>query len=552
MGTISISSGGFRPTLPESELKQEEQPEGQQSLDLGKHREQLERQESRDPTKQGEQGNGPLLQRSEIAASQGTEERRRTAPEGKENPARSFMMVREPEDGSVPRGLVGLRDQLVRGRSAGDVAQLQQELMVAPWSMAAEVSGNQLPIEGLTVPHAPPPLWSLPAAPGAAASSAGVERSLQSLLKEADLPPGEKATRFVGRASMDQMVMVLATLASKVTSTNAQELLKSQKTQADSSNKLMELRMAKMDEEHKKAEEQQNNAKKGGIFGQIFNWVAVAFEAITCVVAPFLAPIMIVAMTATVASAVMDTVAFAMGDKAPGWLKTVAIVLSVASMLVVPFSSIPKMVGKMGSKLAQLGLRGIMKSAQKACSKLLSLIKSIPTKVGKALHGVKDSAGRAGKGLKQAFYSPEAAQNLIKKPFQKSYQGAKDLASTGVKNVYNKGSEMVRDLASGNTEARKRLVGDLAKSGRGITNAASGTVGATIEKKGANIRAELGRIAAENQFISMLLDAYQSSRKQIQQEVKIQFDKQGDSMEEASQMLQESGSLKGRIASSLA
>jgi hypothetical protein len=273
MADISIKSDRLLPISPEKDLELGEEQQdltsnnmqgeqqdltsnkmqgGQQNQIPPQRGERMEHQQGRDPTKQGEQGSGPLLQRSEFVAAQGMDDLRRTATETKEGPAFRYRYLKEATDDFSDRELKGLQDSLSRSRSSGDVAQLQQSLITPPGSTAAEISARQLPVEEGSLRQAAPD-WSLPVAVTPESSLAKVERSLRSLLKGADLPTDRSATTFIGGATMEQMMMVLATITSKVSSTNAKELVKSQHIQATAVDNITKMHLANVVEEQKKS-----------------------------------------------------------------------------------------------------------------------------------------------------------------------------------------------------------------------------------------------------------------------------------------------------------
>jgi predicted transcriptional regulator len=280
----------------------------------------------------------------------------------------------------------------------------------------------------------------------------------------------------------------------------------------------------------KKAEEQLATAEKGGIMGQIFNWLAVAFEAVVIVVAPYLASIMIVALIGTFASAGLESAIFVSGSNAPDSLRKISMIVLIVTSVVSAVAFIPKLLPTTSKCLLKALTKGPMKEIfsgfKKGFGLLGNSIKPASTKVAKLMEDMQSNVSKYAKGIRNK--SPKVVKDIEDKALTKWEELAKKLNN------------------------KKETISTLAEIGADLTKSADAISSAVSEFQLGKIKAEMGRLAVQNDLFTMILSMYQQGRKQIQQEVKRQFELQGDSIESASQAIQQSGSLKGRIASSLA
>lgn len=150
-------------------------------------------------------------------------------------------------------------------------------------------------------------------------SAQQAERSMHNVMGNPALP-----LTGLMNLNIEQLALQAANLGIKTFSDTASSVSKSQSIATDVRKIHMDKKIEEFAKEHEKSIKQQENAKKGGIFGTILKWVMPVVSVVAMVFVPMSLPLMVGMVGATVAStasAAMSTASLVMGPNAPGWLQ---------------------------------------------------------------------------------------------------------------------------------------------------------------------------------------------------------------------------------------
>lgn len=374
-------------------------------------------------------------------------------------------------------------------------------------------------------PLSPELLWSGLGIAPATVKPSQVEGVLESLVdKHSPLLAAQGSLQaFIGQASMDQLLMVVTTLMIKINNISGTFMLQSQKINAAASNQVMDNQLQKQIEEADKALEAQENAKKSGIFGAIFNWITAVVATVAAVIT--LNPVAMAGAVLLLASAAMATAQLALGSDAPACLGKLSMGFSIAGGIL---SAGASLLLNLGKTLIQEGVKAafkqIFKAMSNALTKLVEWFKALPAQAAETVDQVKNFG--------------KSAVNKIKQP-------RATLKQTG-QGIMKKTEKFIAP------ENRLKSVGEVAKSVEGGLNAAKGGIETYYNYKGSMLQAEIKKLQNESWLLDTLLDYYQKQRKQLQQGFSDLYRQQGDATAIASDLLKESAGLQSRIAGSLA
>lgn len=383
-------------------------------------------------------------------------------------------------------------------------------------------------------------LWSGLGVAPATVKLTQVEAVLESLVDKNSVGLAKQGPlhAFIGQASMDQLLMVVSTLMIKINNLSATFMVQSQKINAAASDKIMDNQLCKQVEEAKKAQEAQENAKKGGIFSLVFSWVAAIATTVWAVMT--CNPVAMVGALALLAAAVLETIAFTMGSDAPEWMSQAVLGLTIAGSILSVGASLLASAGKaalsaggaVAKTLTQQGVKaalqqigqGMLKAISKALKKFVEWFKALPAQVTEMGSQIKN-------------FGKNTVNNL------KNPTGALKTAGQG---IAKKSQELT---APGN---RLQTVVGAAKAVEVGTTAASSAVSTHYNYKGAMLQAEIRKLQNESWLLDALLEYYQKQRKVLQQGMSDLYRQEGDASAIASDLLKESAGLQNRIAGSLA
>lgn len=150
-------------------------------------------------------------------------------------------------------------------------------------------------------------------------TEAQAERSIQMVMNAPSMP----VAGFVS-LNIEELALQAANLGIKTFGDTASAVEKSQSIATDARKKLMDKQVEDFAKDLEKAIKQQENAKKGGIFGAILKWIAPVLSVVAMVFVPMSLPLMVGMLGATIAStasAALNTAQVVMGPNAPGWLQ---------------------------------------------------------------------------------------------------------------------------------------------------------------------------------------------------------------------------------------
>ena len=155
------------------------------------------------------------------------------------------------------------------------------------------------------------------------------EKSLQSVMQSPRITTNAFLT-----LNVEELALKAANLGIKTFSDTASAITKSQTIATDARKTLMDKQAADFTKELENAIKQQENAKKGGIFGVILKWIAPVISVVAAIFVPASLPLMIGMLGSSLlsaASATMSTVNLAMGTNAPDWLKKMSSIVDYVS-----------------------------------------------------------------------------------------------------------------------------------------------------------------------------------------------------------------------------
>ncbi|MRT05905.1 type III secretion system translocon subunit SctE [Ewingella americana] len=145
------------------------------------------------------------------------------------------------------------------------------------------------------------------------------EGSVRSIMNNPSLP----LTGFIN-LNIEELALQAANLGIKTFGDTASAVNKSQTIATHVRKTLMDKQVEDFRKDLEKAIKQQENAKKGGIFGAILKWIMPVIAVVAMVFVPMSLPLMVGMIGATAASTVsagLNTAQLVMGPNAPGWLQ---------------------------------------------------------------------------------------------------------------------------------------------------------------------------------------------------------------------------------------
>lgn len=378
-------------------------------------------------------------------------------------------------------------------------------------------------------------LWSGLGVAPATVKLPQVEAVLDALVDKSALGVANSGSlnAFISQASMDQLLMVVTTLMIKINNLSASFMVQSQKINAMASDKVMDHQLQKQIEEAQKAQEAQENANKGGIFNLVFTWIAAIATAVVAVIS--CNPVAIVGALALVAAAVIESIAFSMGDNAPEWMSKAVLGLTIAGSILSCGASLITSAFKAAGRAAKVVGAALKRVFYPPFKAICRVISKCVTKIIARLKNSPEMATKMGGRAKNFGKSPV---DKLKEPIESSKQAGQATAE--------KGRELV---APGNRLETISMGAEVVNVGA-IT--AKTVTGLYYEHKAAMLQAEIKNLQNECWLLDVLLEYYQKQRKALQQGMSDLYRQEGDAVAIASDLLKESAGLQNRIAGSLA
>lgn len=397
------------------------------------------------------------------------------------------------------------------------------------------------------------------------------------------------------KASMNDMVLMSTNLGLKTFGDTANAAAKAARLMTDTQAVLRDQQVNEFQEQLSKRIEQSEKAYKGGVFGAIFDWVIGAVEAVIglfkliegaarVVVGDVVGGAMDMAsggayLTAGIAGMVKaaaetailcgadkekcqkvidvagkvqlgaEVVAMALdifqAGRAISATRTIAkgtetVMQEVAPKLV---KSIAKGSTQEVTNIAQqVGKRVSEQAAQQVSTQLMN-------GVTKSIEQVAERSGQIAKSLTKAF-SEDAIKQLVTKSVERAAttaieKGGQLTAQEITKQVTAAvRNEVVKTIIKACTYTSLGLIRASAGSGKTITS------GIVAQEK-AKLQKQIEELILKQNFMEFCYDWYDKAKEQQSKTIKDLVDKQGDSLDSATKVINESGMLQARIATSV-
>ncbi|NOH71597.1 type III secretion system translocon protein [Vibrio pectenicida] len=396
------------------------------------------------------------------------------------------------------------------------------------------------------------------------------------------------------KASMTDMVLMSANLGLKTFGDTANAAAKAARLMTDTQAVLRDQQVKEFQEQLSKRIEQSDKAQKGGIFAAIFDWIVGAVEAVIGVfkliegaarvaVGDVVGGAMDMAsgaayLTAGIAGmvkAAAETAILCGADK-----EKCQQVIDVASKVQLGAEVVAMTLDIFQAGRAISATRSIAKGTetamQEAAPKLVESIakgstqevtniaqqvgkqvseqvaeqvsKQLMSGVTKGVEQVAERGGQIAKSLTKAF-SEEAIQQLVTKSVEKAAtaaieKGVQVTAQEITKQVTTAvRNEVIKTIIKACTYTSLDLIRASAGSGKAITS------GIVTEEK-AKLQKQIEDLILKQNLMEFCYDWYDKAKEQQSKTIKDLVDKQGDSLDGANKVINESGMLQARIATS--
>lgn len=401
----------------------------------------------------------------------------------------------------------------------------------------------------------------------------------------------KSALASLEKASMDAMVLMAANLSISTFADTANSAMKASKIMTDTQDFLRDKKVKEYQEQLSKAVEQSDKAKKGGIFGAIFDWIIGAVEAIygaiklvegalRCAVGDVAGGALEIASGAAylaagvagLVKAAAETAILCGADKAKCQsvidvagkvqlgCEVVGMALDIfqAGRAISATRSIAKGTETVMKEAAPKLVDGISKGSTEAVSGVAKEVgKQVAEQVSNQVianlgKGLKEAAEQGGRkiasGLMDAF-SKEAIEQLVtrsveevgKQAIKKGIQvTAEEVTKQVVKEVSH---EVIKTAIKACMFGSLDVIRATAGAGKAIT---AGSI--AVEK--AKLQKQIEELILKQNFVEFCYDWYDKAREQQMKSVKDLISKQGDSLEGASKVISQTGAIQARIAGS--
>lgn len=412
-------------------------------------------------------------------------------------------------------------------------------------------------------------------------STEQANQALQNIVKDNGVSIGQ-----LEKASINDIVMMATNLGLKALGDTANSAAKSLKIKTDAQEVARNRQVKEFQEQLAKQIEQSNKAHKGGIFGAIFDWIVGAVEA---VIGAFKMLEGVARVAVGDVSGALDIASGAAYLTAgfAGMVKAAAEtailcgadkdkcqdVINVASKVQLGAEIVGMACDIFQAGRAISATRGIATGTEtamkEAAPKLIESIGKGSTKeiatvaenVGKQVSEqvgqqvmqqlMKEGAEQSGqisKALAKAF-SEDAIRELVTKAVKETAEQAikkgvtltaEELTKQVSKNV---SQEVFKAIFKACTYTSLEIVRATAGSSKAVT---SGAIG--IEK--AKLQKQIEELILKQNFMEFCYEWYNKAKEQQTKSIKDLFDKQGDAVSGASNVISQTGSLQARIATS--
>ncbi|AGK46907.1 MULTISPECIES: type III secretion system translocon subunit SctE [Burkholderia] len=407
---------------------------------------------------------------------------------------------------------------------------------------------------------------------------------------------GAADLRDFGNVSMDSMLLATTLLSSKVLGNTAELKTKALSIMSAKQEEVRRQEVQEYREQIDKAIEQQQKAKKAGIFGVIFDWIVAAVEVVSGV-----AKIVGGALTGnvtTVAGGAMDLMAgFAGVIKAT--MNTLALidknnaekyhaVADVAAKVQLAFEIagavvditsaarnmlLTKAIPKATTAVLQQGAEQALVSAIKAGSK--DAIKSTAQAVGKEVAAQVSDQILQGIGKAALEASKKAGKDAAQKAVQQlgvnrmlesfSREAIEKMVAKSVEKVASKaieeGIEMsAKELTKAITrEVNKEVMSAALRASTSVLlNATRASVGAAqqvtagvLAVERAKLQKEIDQLILDQQWLQMCFEFYAQQKEAQTKQVKDLIEKSGEIIADGSKTLKQTATVQAQIAASM-
>lgn len=401
-----------------------------------------------------------------------------------------------------------------------------------------------------------------------------------------DLPTDKRVQlKDFENLSMETMMLAMTLVAGKALSNTAELKAKALSIMSDKQEAIREQEIKDYREQMDKAVEQQNAAKKAGIFGVLFDWVVAAVELVSGVAKlvgglvtanPFAiagGAMDLMAGLAGVVKATMNTLALIDPKNADSYRKVadiagkVQLAFEIAGAVVDITSAarnmmLTKAIPKATEKLLQEGtekvlMEAIEKGSQQAVEKTAKEVgKQVASQVSEQImQGLGKAAVEASKTA-----AKEASQKLITNKMMEyfSQQAIEKLVTKSIEKVAGEAIEKGIQLTA---EALTKAIVDQVKrdvlaqvlkasllsavnTTRATVTAASQVVSGVSKLEQAELQKEIDQLIIDQQWLQMCFQFYEQSKEAARKDLKALLQGAGDAIAEGSKTLKQSASVQ--------
>lgn len=432
------------------------------------------------------------------------------------------------------------------------------------------------------------------AATGASASAAAgaLERVTRSL--NADQPPGHRVDLSnIAKMPIDSLIVATTLLVANGLGQVAQVKGKALEIMSAAQEKVRDLEVQQLREQIDKAIEQQQKAKKAGIFGAIFDWVVAAVEVVSGVAKMAVGAVTgnvamvaggamdFLAGAAGVVKAVAETMALVDPDNAEKY-KAIAekagyvqLAFEIAGAVVDVTSAVrnavvAKVIPKAAEAALKEGTETLLVEAVKSGSKstIAKTAEALGTQVAAKVAG--DVAEQLGKTALEASKSvtQELARTIgVKRVIEAfSEQAIKEMVERAAKKVATEavkagGEITAKELTKRITkEITREVVKEVMKAAaftainvvRATAKGANEIISGVISIERAQLQKQMEKLMLSQQWLQVLFDEFEQKKKEATERVKQLVEGQTSALEGGSDTLKQAGRVQTQGAASLA
>lgn len=462
---------------------------------------------------------------------------------------------------------------------AADKTQIERKSSVsAAWSKSSVFAGDNVSRR-----------FSVP-------PQAKVEASLDKAKDAMNKIAPEHSLAGFEKLHMDSMMLATTLLSTKVMGDTADAKAKALSIMTDKQEAVRNQNVKDYREQLDKALEQQQKAKKAGIFGVIFDWIVAAVEVVTGVAkiiggalsgnASMVAggAMDLMAGAAGVVKAMANTMALIDSANADKYKKIadiagkIQLTFEIAGAAIDVTSAarnmlLTKVIPKAATAVMKEGAEQALTAAIKEGSK--SAAKGIAQSVGKEVAGqvseqllqnlgkaALEASKKAGKEVAEKAarqlganrmleaFSREAVEKMVSKAVQKVADNAID-----------KGIEMTtKELTKAVTKSiQKEVIAATMKASvnvaanvtRAAVESASKVTSAALAIERAKLQKEIDQLILDQQWLQAIFDTYEDAKKEVNKKVSDLLKNQAAAMQDGAQIMQQTGSLHAQMAGSM-